>query len=159
MAVCEQNWQSYCKHRDIKRSAEQFLQRLKPISVALDLIQKDSCTIADAAEIWKTLKTNRDAKKIFQKTYWKVESQWTGENPKQIAWHQRLFVSFSKCWLLLYSFVCWHWESVFVIWLVYIVHSNLRNRLGLEKAGKLVFLFKLMNKKPVAGQEEHSYYN
>lgn len=95
-----QNWQSYCKHRDIKRSAEQFLQRLKPISVALDLIQKDSCTIADAAEIWKTLKTNQDAKKIFQKTYWKVESQWTGENPKQIAWHQRLFVSFSKCWLL-----------------------------------------------------------
>jgi len=53
--------------------------------VALDLIHKDSCTIADAAEIWKTLKTNRDAKKIFQKTYWKVESQWTGENPKQIA--------------------------------------------------------------------------
>ena len=40
-----------------------------------------------------------------------------------------------------------------------LVDLNLRNRLGLEKAGKLVFLFKLMNKKPVAGQEEHSYCN
>jgi len=107
---------------------------------------------------WHWIWFRRTAAQL-QKTYWKVESQWTGENPKQIAWHQRLFVSFSKCWLLLYSFVCWHWESVFVIWLVYIVHSNLRNRLGLEKAGKLVFLFKLMNKKPVAGQEEHSYCN
>lgn len=29
-----------------------------------------------------------------------------------------------------------------------LVHSNLRNRLGIEKAGKLVFLFKLLNKRP-----------
>jgi len=38
-----------------------------------------------------------------------------------------------------------------------LVHSNLRNRLGIEKAGKLVFLFKLMNKKPVDTEEEHCY--
>ena len=42
-----------------------------------------------------------------------------------------------------------------------LVHSNLRNRLGIEKAGKLVFLFKLMNKKPVAEEvaDEHLYCN
>ena len=37
-----------------------------------------------------------------------------------------------------------------------LVHSNLRNRLGVEKAGKLVFLFKVTNKKPADG-EEHLY--
>jgi hypothetical protein len=29
-----------------------------------------------------------------------------------------------------------------------LVHSKFRNQLGIEKAGKLVFLFKLMNNKP-----------
>ena len=35
-----------------------------------------------------------------------------------------------------------------------LVHSNLRNRLGVEKAGKLVFLFKVMNKKLADGEEK-----
>ena len=39
-----------------------------------------------------------------------------------------------------------------------LVHSNLCNRLRIEKAGKLVFLFKLMNKKPLAGEDEDLKY-
>ena len=34
-----------------------------------------------------------------------------------------------------------------------LVHSNLRNRLGIEKAGKLVFMFKLLNKRPMDDEE------
>ena len=29
-----------------------------------------------------------------------------------------------------------------------LVHSKLRNRLGIEKAGKLVFMYKILNSKP-----------
>ena len=36
-----------------KRSAEDLLQRLKP--VALDIIQQDSCAIAGTVQIWTTL--------------------------------------------------------------------------------------------------------
>jgi hypothetical protein len=37
-----------------------------------------------------------------------------------------------------------------------LVHSKLRNRLGIAKAGKLVFLFKLLNKKPLDYDESHA---
>ena len=39
----------------LKKEAEYLLGRLKPISVALDKIQGDSCGIADAVVIWKQL--------------------------------------------------------------------------------------------------------
>jgi len=63
IAICEQNRNSIARditnivtNIGIKRSAEELLQRLKPIAVALDSIQKDSCTVADAVEIWNTQK-------------------------------------------------------------------------------------------------------
>jgi len=37
-----------------------------------------------------------------------------------------------------------------------LVHSKLCNRLGVEKAGKLVFLFKLLNKKPLDMDDDDS---
>ena len=46
---------------------------LKPIAVALDLMQRDSCTIGDSVMIWKNLqkevtpKLSQDAKKKLSK--------------------------------------------------------------------------------------------
>ncbi|KAG5876838.1 hypothetical protein JTB14_014167 [Gonioctena quinquepunctata] len=42
-------------HIGIKRNAEDLMARLKPISCALDLIQKENCTIARSVVIWKKL--------------------------------------------------------------------------------------------------------
>ncbi|KAG5894136.1 hypothetical protein JTB14_024924 [Gonioctena quinquepunctata] len=39
----------------IKRNAEDLMALLKPISYALDLIQKENCTIARSVVIWKKL--------------------------------------------------------------------------------------------------------
>nr|XP_042907854.1 uncharacterized protein LOC122271260 [Parasteatoda tepidariorum] len=39
----------------IKRSAEELLRRLKPISTALDKMQQKDCTISKAVDIWKKL--------------------------------------------------------------------------------------------------------
>jgi len=36
-----------------------------------------------------------------------------------------------------------------------LVHSRLRNRLGVAKAGKLVFLFKLPNRKPLDADDDY----
>ena len=38
-----------------------------------------------------------------------------------------------------------------------LVHSKLRNRLGVLKAGKLAFLFKLLNKKTIQLEDEDQY--
>ena len=39
----------------IKRNAEDYLQRLKPIAVALDRVQRDTCLLGGAVEAWKAL--------------------------------------------------------------------------------------------------------
>ena len=81
ITICEENRnqidiniRNVVNNLGVKRSAEELLRRLKPIAVALDMVQKDSCIIADAVEIWKHLETelsvaldNRDAKKKFTK--------------------------------------------------------------------------------------------
>lgn len=82
MTICEENRDSADKiessiasivsNLGIKRSAEELLQRLKPIAVALDKVQRDNCTIADAVNIWKQLETDlpletRDTKQKFKK--------------------------------------------------------------------------------------------
>lgn len=56
---------------DLKRKAEDLLKLLKPISVALDRMQKDSTSIADSVSIWKELETQFEScpdslKKIFK---------------------------------------------------------------------------------------------
>lgn len=59
----------------IKRNAEDLLAILKPISTALNQMQSNSCDIADAVVIWKTLQQSLDkvlsSKKldIFLKRY------------------------------------------------------------------------------------------
>jgi len=50
------------KNIGIKRNAEDFLIRLKQISVALDRVQSDTCVISETVQIWedmeKTFKEN-----------------------------------------------------------------------------------------------------
>lgn len=54
----------------IKRNAEDMLLMLKPISVALDKMQKDNCSLSNVVNIWKNLKetlkdSNNNCCKIF----------------------------------------------------------------------------------------------
>ncbi|KAE9545565.1 hypothetical protein AGLY_001108 [Aphis glycines] len=40
---------------EMKRNAEDYFRKLKMISISLDKIQKDSCTLNDAIDVWKNL--------------------------------------------------------------------------------------------------------
>ncbi|KAG8129896.1 hypothetical protein E2320_016780 [Naja naja] len=62
MTVCEQNRdkidgtvRAKILNIGLKRNVEHMLNILKPISEALNKIQKNICFIADAVEIWKEL--------------------------------------------------------------------------------------------------------
>ena len=39
----------------IKRNAEDYLKRMKPIAIALDKVQSDSCVLSEAVEVWNRL--------------------------------------------------------------------------------------------------------
>ncbi len=52
-------------HMGIKINVEELLLRLKPISIALDRMQKDSCSIAEAVNIWKKLETDLKENKVL----------------------------------------------------------------------------------------------
>ena len=39
----------------LKKNAEDYLQRMRPIAVVLDRMQSDSCKISDAVHVWKKL--------------------------------------------------------------------------------------------------------
>lgn len=206
----------------VKRSADELLQCLKPIAVALDKVQRDSCTIADAVNIWKTLEsdlalTSRDTdkKQKFKKRIQQALSpyhylanithpRYRGKSLTTdefdigmnvvLTQHSTVVADiinlkaesspFSR-----YMFeeavtssvhpVDW-WKSQsdrlhadtlpLVIQLLTatassagvervfssmgLVHSKLRNRLGVLKAGKLAFLFKLLNKKTLQPEDE-----
>ena len=41
--------------QQIKRLAEDYLLLLKPISVSLDVVQRNTCCISEATEVWKNL--------------------------------------------------------------------------------------------------------
>ena len=51
----DQNIAQKINNMTLKRSAETLLSRLYPIAVALDRLQSDSITIAEAVEVWKEL--------------------------------------------------------------------------------------------------------
>ena len=42
----------------LKSCTQDYLDKMKPISVALDKLQANTCTIADAVPIWKDLEDN-----------------------------------------------------------------------------------------------------
>ena len=61
------------KNIGIKWNAEGFLIRLKPISVALDRVQSDTCVISETVQIWKdpekTFEENDRPKTYINETY------------------------------------------------------------------------------------------
>ena len=227
MTVCEENRDkiessitSIVANLGIKRSAEELLQRLKPIAVALDKVQRDDCTIADAVNIWKQLETDlpletRDSKQKFKKRIQQALSAHhflanvmhpsfrgqsltdkEAESAIELAatQHEAIVPDLIKLKAQSLPFtkymfadnvikgvkpVDWwlsqadriHPETVSVakqlltatsssagVKRVFssfgLVHSRLRNRLGVAKAGKLVFLFKLLNRKPMDTDED-----
>ena len=56
-SVIDQSVHQKVANLALKRSAEDLLERLQPIAIALDKVRSDGCTIADAVEVWKTLET------------------------------------------------------------------------------------------------------
>lgn len=40
---------------EMKRNAEDYFRKLKMISISFDKIQKDSCTLSNAIDVWKDL--------------------------------------------------------------------------------------------------------
>ena len=193
-----------------KRSAEDLLGRLEPIAVALDKVQSDKYTIAEAVDIWKGLLTafsnDKDAKNAVKKRYNQVITQahllanlihpslqgkalseevvntaleYANETfpslvpiimkyqAKSPPFHTFKFsdsvtksMSAAEWWKShssvlssdelsavqqLLSAVASSSDVERVFSSYGLVHSKLRNRLGTEKAAKLVFLFKTMN--------------
>lgn len=227
VTVCEQHRDKIDKditnivtNIGVKRSAEELMQRLKPIAVALDYIQRDSCNIAEAVEIWKKLKTelnleSRDTKKKFQKRIDQALSPYhllaniihpkfrginlttaeydTGmnlaaeeysasvpdlinykaeafpfqsfmfqmnvlETIKPVDWWKAQADRLNSETLIMANQLLTTTASSAGVERVFssfgLVHSTLRNRLGNDRAGKLVFLFKLLNKKSTGGADD-----
>lgn len=205
----------------IKKNAEDLLLRLKPISIALDRIQKDSCSIAEAVDIWKQLETdlkennildNCKVNKCFKNRYdqalkpvhflayllsptFQAKNLSTEEKNKATEFVKENFKDTSLMAILLKFVVrsepfngplfedkvvkevnalewwksfsvlkdCISSKELFVIEQLMtakatsagvermfstfgFVHSKIRNQLGVEKAAKLAFLFKSLNK-------------
>lgn len=201
---------------ELKRSAEEFLKLLKPISIALDKMQKMNTSLSVAVEIWKELESVFDEEdftlqqvNIFKKRYKQaltnyhfiaymldptktkykltseekelalneVESMYnnTGLLPLMVKLQAQLEpfkkimfgteilsnVTALQWWYsqkdisevnqnidIIKQFLCAMSSSASVerVFSSFgIVHSKLRNKLGVEKAGKLVFLFKYYN--------------
>ncbi|XP_053102956.1 uncharacterized protein LOC128323583 [Hemicordylus capensis] len=221
MTVCEQNRDKIdgtvtakILNIGLKRNVEHMLSILKPISESLNKIQKNSCFIADAVEIWKELsehlKTELHMDRIKLQALKKrmgqvlspahflaniVNIQYQGQNlsaeEEELAmtWvssnHPSVMPTiinfkaegepfkkymFAEDILKKVTPVNW-WKSlkhldletvqVMISLLTAVassagverilssfglIHSKLRNRLGPDKAGKLVFLFQIMNK-------------
>lgn len=203
----------------LKRNAENLLKRLEPIAVALDCIQKNTCTIAEAVHIWKTLEiklkdvdNNKSNLTAFNQRYqqamgafhflaYQVDPRFCGKNLTDLERKESFafanekyspeFISvlmkflgksdpfyeflFSEDVLSKISPLDW-WKSHFFssknekidhmnqafsqlltarastasierIFSTYgLVQSKLRNRLGNDKAAKLVFIYKSFNR-------------
>ncbi|XP_073526372.1 uncharacterized protein [Phyllobates terribilis] len=206
----------------LKRNVEHMLSFLKPISQALNKIQKNSCFIVDAVEIWKELsehlKTELHMNRIKLQAVNKrmgqaltpahflaniVNIQYQGQNlsaeEEELAmtWvssnHPSVMPTiinfrakgepfkkymFAEDILRKVTPVNW-WKSlkrldletvqVMISLLTAVassagverifssfglIHSKLRNRLGPNKAGKLVFLFQIMNRNKEEDDDE-----
>ncbi|XP_073529434.1 uncharacterized protein [Phyllobates terribilis] len=206
----------------LKRNVEHMLSFLKPIFQALNKIQKNSCFIADAVEIWKELsehlKTELHMDRIKLQAVNKrmgqaltpahflaniVNIQYQGQNLSAeedelaMTWvssnHPSLMPTiinfrakgepfkkymFAEDILRKVTPVNW-WKSlkrldletvqVMISLLTAVassagverifssfglIHSKLRNRLGPNKAGKLVFLFQIMNRNKEEDDDE-----
>ena len=194
----------------LKQSTQDYLNRMKPIAIALDRMQRTNCTIADAVDIWKDLKgalqphlDNAMMKSVDSRmnanltadhyTAYLLTPKYQGEHPdeneldkvyehlvnidesfvpiamkyqaKTAPFNSFRFVDGAvngihplSWWKLIPSI-----SSAFSRYITGLpainssasiervfssfglVHSRIRNRLGIEKAGKLVFIFRILN--------------
>lgn len=218
-AVCEnhrdgidQDVARKVQDRAIKRNCEDYLQRLIPISIALDKMQVADCTIADAVEVWKDLEAAlsdvlsnpREKTALKKRIAANLKPCHYLANLLSPNYHGRRLTSeevdaalgycstnhptclstvmnyqtktapfsdfrFKPSLVANVSPLVW-WKSITgmseeVLTLVAplltavnssasiervfstfgLVHSRLRNRLGVEKAGKLVFIYRILN--------------
>jgi len=170
LQVCEKhrgeidtNMANKVKNIGIKRNAEDFLIGLKRISVALDRVQSDTCVISETVQIWKDLeKTFEDDDqpiiilKHLMDSYNQamtdshflanlLDPRYRGndlcveETDKAMEHILKKLSSSDGQHSISQKQV--HSTSTCLC------HSKLRNRLGMEKAGKLIFIYKLLNKK------------
>lgn len=198
----------------IKRNAEDYLKRMKPIAVALDKVQSDTCKISDAVEVWKELSRDMEASQslnVATKVQHRSEQALTDVHylaniidPRYIGKNlsggeidaalEFCSQNYASCLSSIINFrsqsgpfksymftdelvhsvspLTW-WQSqksrldnsmltlcrqvlgavsssagVERIFSTFgLVHSKLRNRLGTDKAGKLVFIYKLLNQR------------
>ena len=215
LSVCEQH-KDYIlnsikyKVEDIslKRNAEDYLQILKPVSKALDIIQGDSCTISECVNIWKNLKEELkdQPRHVIAKVEIRekqaitpihllaniIDPRFFGSN--LTAEEEELAMQYCRKELIeylpnilnmknkqkpfkLYLFddqviknisplTWWNSQNITEMKPLYnafltavsssagvervfsafgLIHTKLRNRLGVEKAAKLVFLYKYYN--------------
>ena len=68
-AIIDNNITNIVNNLVVKRSAEELLQMFKPIAVALDLMQGDSCTIGDSVMMWKNLQKELTPKLNQEKSW------------------------------------------------------------------------------------------
>ncbi|XP_053891051.1 dnaJ homolog subfamily C member 9 isoform X1 [Malaclemys terrapin pileata] len=229
MTVCEQNSEKIdgtvtakVLNIGLKRNVEHMLSTLKPISVALNKMQGNSCFIADAVEIWKELseslkreicndrvKLQALKKRMGQalspahfltnilNTQYQGQTLTAEEEELAMTWtssnHPSIMPTiinfrakgepfkkymFADDVLKKVTPVNW-WKSLkhldsetveVIISLLTAVassagverifssfglsHSKLSNHLGPEKAGKLVFLFQIMNKQEKEAEDD-----
>ncbi len=80
MKICEVNREAIdtevrnkVSNLGLKRSAEELLDWLQPITKTLDEVQSDKCTIAEAVDVWKKLlghfTNNKQAEKLVKKVW------------------------------------------------------------------------------------------
>lgn len=217
MKICEVNREAIdtevrnkVSNLGLKRSAEELLDRLQPIAKALDEVQSDKCTIAQAVDVWKKLlghfTNNKQAEKLVKKRYeqfitkahmlanmlhpalqgkmlsseeMNITMEYANEKYATLVPVIMKFQAksppfqafkFTESVTKTLTAIEW-WDShtamldsdillsvrqlltavasssgVERVFSSYgLVHTKLRNRLGTEKAAKLVFLFKTMN--------------
>lgn len=200
------------KNFGLKRNAEDYLQRMKPIAVALDKVQSDSCRISDAVDVWKQLESelsesqpsnivkkvqNRSKQALTPAHYLAniLDPGYCGhvlseeeidialdychkDHPKcmsdivnfraktgpfkpymfspdlnvsPLAWWDSLSSRIEPGMLQLCHQLLSAVASSAGVERIFstfgLVHSKIRNRLGISKAGKLVFIYKLLNSK------------
>ncbi|KAJ8874488.1 hypothetical protein PR048_025348 [Dryococelus australis] len=60
----------------IKRNADHMLRHLKPVAIALDTVQKDSCTISTAVDMWKRLRQSLEDENLDEDSMKKFDSHY-----------------------------------------------------------------------------------
>lgn len=74
--VIDKNIQKLVSNLNLKRNAEDMLEQLKPIAIALDNIQSNNCSIADAVYVWKDLKKILKEKKVNNEVQQNLDSRY-----------------------------------------------------------------------------------